>query len=190
MARLPLLDADAVADPSVKAVFSGMSELGLEKFMNQIAVLAHHPPLVKAVFGLLRAYHEGSVVPRKYLEMAILVVSNRNRCHYCVVHHTPSALDAGLSPAQVDAINEEAWAESGEFDETERTVLEFARQVSERGGRVSESTYTAMRAVFSEEQMVELTVRTAMCEFFNRFNEVFQLDVEPVAELLYQKATG
>ncbi|MEE8396281.1 MAG: carboxymuconolactone decarboxylase family protein [bacterium] len=188
MARLPLLDANTVDDPAIVAIFDQARAMGLGKFIHQLQALAHHPALLKAVFGLLRAYYEDSVVERKYLEMAILVVSNHNRCRYCVVHHTPSALTAGLSAEQVEAINAGNWAESAAFDEAERAVLAFADQASQRGGRVDESLYATLRTIFSEQQMVELAVRTAMCEFFNRFNEIFHLEIEPEAQALYRQA--
>jgi hypothetical protein len=31
-------------------------------------------------------------------------------------------------------------------------------------------------------------VRTGMCEFFNRFNEALQLDIEPVAGMLFAQS--
>ena len=31
---------------------------------------------------------------------------------------------------------------------------------------------------FSEEQIVELTLRTALCGFFNRFNDALQIGME------------
>lgn len=188
MARIPILNPGQAQDASLKAMFEGIEQMGMEKFMNQIGTLANHPPIAKAIVALLKAYYFDSVVPRKYLEMAILLVSARNRCHYCVVHHSPPALEAGLSHAQLAAIDEGTWEAAGLFDETERTVLRYTQQLSARSGRVDDSTFTALRRLFTEQQVVELTVRAAMCEFFNRFNEAFQIDMEPVAEVLYRTA--
>jgi len=188
MARLPTLDSDTTQDPALREVFEGMQEMGLEKFMNQIGVLANHGPLAQAIFGLLRAYYFESVVPRKYLEIAILLVSVRNRCDYCVVHHSPPALDAGISREQLEAIENDTWEGGGLFDPIEMAVLRYTDRLSTHGGRMRDETYTALRNHFDEKQMVELTVRAAMCEFFNRFNEAFQIDMEPVAEVLYRTA--
>ena len=54
----------------------GIEQMGMEKFMNQIGTLANHPPIAKAIVALLKAYYFDSVVPRKYLEMAILLVKS------------------------------------------------------------------------------------------------------------------
>ncbi len=67
-------------------------------------------------------------------------------------------------------------------------MLRYTERLSANGGRMKDATFDALRAHFDEQQIVELTVRAAMCEFFNRFNEAFQLDVEPVAEALYRTA--
>jgi alkylhydroperoxidase family enzyme len=38
--------------------------------------------------------------------------------------------------------------------------------------------FARLREHFSEEQIVELTLRTALCGFFNRFNEAMQIEME------------
>lgn len=187
MARLPIQFRETA--PDLQDLFDGIERLGLEKFGNQLGVLGNHGGLARAVLGLLQAYYESSVVPRKYLELAILLVSARNRCDYCVVHHSPPALQAGVSAAQLAAIEDGSWAESDLFDAVERDVLRYTDQLSGRGGRIDDSLFEAMRGHFDDRQLVELTVRAAMCEFFNRFNEAFQIDMEPVAEALYRTAT-
>lgn len=188
MARIPIVKPGQAEDASLEPVFEGMESMGLEKFMNQLGMLAHHPPLAKAIFQLLQTYYLHSVVPRKYLEMAILLVSVRNRCHYCVVHHSPPALQAGMSREQLRAIEEGTWQDDNLFDKDELAVLRYVDRVNANGGRMKDATFDEVRKIFSEEQLVELTVRTAMCEFFNRFNEVFQIDMEEVAEVLYRTA--
>ena len=81
-------------------------------------------------------------------------------------------------------------AGGGLFDPVELAVLKFAEQMNTRKGRVDESLFTELGRTFSQAQMVELTVRVGMCEFFNRFNEALQIDIESVAEALYAQAGG
>ena len=101
MARVPLLTTDSEVTPDVREDLDAdgaairVEALGLDRFMNQFAALAHHPPLMKGFHALMRAYYQDSVVESKYIELAILMVSQLNRCHYCVVHHTPPALRSG-----------------------------------------------------------------------------------------------
>jgi len=188
MARVPLLNADSDTTQNVREIFESVGQMGLERFMNQFAALAHHPPLMRAIHGLMHVYYMESMVEKKYLELAILMVSRLNQCTYCVVHHTPPALNHGVSAAQLQAIEDEAWRDSALFDPVERAVLRFAEQMNSRKGRLDDSLYAELSQTFDRAQMVELTVRIGMCEFFNRFNEALQLDIEPVAEALYAQS--
>ncbi|UCH49703.1 MAG: carboxymuconolactone decarboxylase family protein [Betaproteobacteria bacterium] len=190
MARIPLLTRDSDVGPHVREVFDSVEQMGLERFMNQFAALAHHPSLMHAMHGLMRVYYQQSVVDKKYLELAILMVSRLNRCHYCVVHHTPPALNYGVTAAQLQAIDDGSWRESEIFDPVERAVLRFAEQMNKRQGRIDDSLFTELSETFDRAQIVELTVRVGMCEFFNRFNEALQLEIEPVAEALFTQSAA
>lgn len=44
--------------------------------------------------------------------------------------------------------------------------------------RLSDALFVRLREHFSEEQVVELTLRTALCAFFNRFNEALSIEIE------------
>ena len=187
MARVPMLNAASTKTPEVGELFKSAQEMGLERFMNQFGALAHHPPLLHAIHELMRAYYTQSVVDKKYLELAILLISRLNRCSYCVVHHTPPAITEGISAEQLEAIENDSWRDSDLFDPAERLVLRFAEQMNQRQGRIDDSLFEELLEHFDQQQIVELTVRCGMCEFFNRFNEALQLDIEPEARRLLQE---
>lgn len=188
MARISLLSADEVPE-EVREIYEELESSNLDAFMHQAQALAHHPPFLKAISQLLLAYYHESVVPQEYLELSVLAVSIRNQCEYCVYHHTPLALQTSLSEDKVQAVVEERWEESSLFDETERLVLRYAEQMSRDANRVEDELFKALKERFSQQQMVELAVRIAMCGFFNRFNTVLRLDLEPAAQELYQTVT-
>jgi AhpD family alkylhydroperoxidase len=184
-----MLNAESDVEPETREIFRSVEAMGLDRFMNQFAALAHHPALAKALHQVMRAYYFDSVVAKKHLELAILMVSRLNRCNYCVVHHTPTAITEGIVRAQLDAIDNGTWRESELFDPAEKAVLCYAEQMNIRKGRVDDSLFEELEKHFDRTQIVELTVRIGMCEFFNRFNEALQLDIEPVAEKLYADVT-
>jgi AhpD family alkylhydroperoxidase len=188
MARVPLLTADDDIAPAVRAVFQSVEDMGQERFMNQFSALAHHPPLTRAIHGLMQACYAESLVDQQYLELAILMVSHLNRCNYCVAHHTPPALNNGVSAAQLTAIEDGSWREGQLFNPVEHAVLRFAEQMNTRKGRIDDALFAELEQTFSRAQIVELTVRVGMCEFYNRFNEALQWDIESVADSLYAQA--
>src|ERR1700719_1668433 len=57
---------------------------GYGPFRSQVAVFAHSPPAVTHLMGLLLELRQSGTVKRRYLELAIVVVSKLNECHYCV----------------------------------------------------------------------------------------------------------
>lgn len=148
-------------------------------FRNQVAVFAHVPAALRHLFPLLMELREAKTLPKRYLEIAIVVVSNLNACHYCVAHHKPFLAVEGISPDGIDRIME--WRDHPELDETDRLVVQYAIAAWETPNRIPEALFRAIRGVFTEAQVVELTLRITLCGFFNRFNDALQIEEEAEA---------
>ena len=145
-------------------------------FANQVAVFAHVPAALRHLMPLLMELREAKTLPKRYLEIAIVVVSNLNACHYCVAHHKPFLQVEGLSPEGIDRIMQ--WQDHPELDETDRLVVQYAIAAWETPNRIPEALFRRLRDVFSEAQIVELTLRITLCGFFNRFNDALQIEEE------------
>ena len=87
----------------------------------------------------------------------------------------------GMSAAGVASLLEDP-ANHPELDEIDRLVVDYAVQVNDRAGGMRDGIFERLKAHFSEEQIVELTWRVALCGAFNRFNDALQLDMEPEAQ--------
>ncbi|MFQ5613859.1 MAG: carboxymuconolactone decarboxylase family protein, partial [Anaerolineae bacterium] len=182
MARLPLVDNPS---PEVAAIYNAAFP-ELSAFANQIKTLAHHPTIARNLVRLYQGFGQDSLVERRLIELAILTVSHLNRCRYCITHHAPLGARSGLSQAQLEALAADEWESSACFDEEEKLVIAYAAQITQDARRVPDALFERLRARFNEAQIVELTVRIALCNFFNRFNDVLQLDIEPEALATYQ----
>ena len=68
----------------------------------------------------------------------------------------------GMDDAKIEAVA--AWATSDRFDATERAVLAYTDALVLDGGRVADATFAALRAVLSDEAILELTYITCMYE--------------------------
>lgn len=73
-------------------------------FLNQVKVFAHRAPALRHVMGMLLELADEAVLPKRYLEIALVAVSKANECAYCVAHHAPRLVEQGLDPASVAAI--------------------------------------------------------------------------------------
>jgi hypothetical protein len=64
------------------------------------------------------------------------------------------------------------------LDALDRLVRDYAVQVTMSPGRIRDAVFERLSEHFTEAEIVELTLRTALCGFFNRFNDALQIDVE------------
>ncbi len=144
-------------------------------FTNQLKVLAHSPEAFRHLYGLLAAWRERSSIPRRLIEIAVLTTSRINQCTYCVAHHATALVDLGLKPETVERILD---PEPPGLNEVEMLVRDYARLVTERPWGIRDDVFNRLRQHFSDEQIVELTVRIALCGLFNKINDALQIDME------------
>ncbi len=144
-------------------------------FLNQVKIFAHRPPALRHLMAMLMEMADEAVLPKRYLEIAVVTVSRLNECAYCVAHHTPRLIEQGLAPETAARILE---PDCPGLDEGDRLVRDYAVQVTTRPQMIRDQIFTQLHAHFTEEQIVELTLRTALCGFFNRFNEALQIGME------------
>ena len=147
---------------------------GYGAFRDQVGVFAHVPAAVRHLMGMLLELREQKNVPYRYIELAVVVVSKLNECHYCVAHHKPLLMVEGLSAAGIDRILD--YAAHPELDEIDKLVIEYTIAVTNTPQRIRDAMFERLRAHFTEAQLVELTLRIALCGFFNRFNDALMID--------------
>lgn len=161
------------------ALMTGDSLPGPTLFGNQIRALAHNPALLEALVQVYQVFAETQSVDRKLVELGILIVSRVNACEYCVQHHAPNAHDAGLSRAQLQAIQDGEWiSQRALWDDDEWLVIQYAEQLTRAPYRISDELFAEMKERFTDQQIVDLTMRLALCSAWNKFNDALQLDTE------------
>src|SRR5262249_36397632 len=147
---------------------------GYGQFRNQVAVFAHVPSAVEHIMGLLLDLQRQRNLKWRYVELAIVVTSKLNACHYCVAHHTAPLKVEGLSEAAIEMLP----ALHEELDEVDRLVVDYTVAVTNNAPRIPERMFEALRAHSGEAKMVEFTWRFGLWGFFKRFNEALKIDNE------------
>jgi AhpD family alkylhydroperoxidase len=129
---------------------------------NQIA-----PNGAKALGGVY-GYVVQSGLPPELVELVYLRVSQINNCAYCLDMHTRDLTKKGVPIEKLALV--QAWEEGGDlFNETECTALAWAEtvtRVAQTG--VPDDAYQAARAVFSEKELVDLTIAISLMNAYNR----------------------
>lgn len=171
MARVSGVEIDEVPE-EVRPIYRRYStEYG--PFLDQVRVFAHRPPALKHIMGLLLELSDEQVLPKRYSEIAVVTVSKINECKYCVAQHTRKLVEQGLSAETAETILE---PEVPGFDDVDYLVRDYAADVTNNFQYMRDEIFERLKRHFTEEQIVELTLRTALCGFFNRFNDALQIE--------------
>ncbi|MER1968917.1 carboxymuconolactone decarboxylase family protein [Castellaniella sp. GW247-6E4] len=158
--------------PTLQALFPQYT-LGSDHFAEQFRVLAQVEPAAEHLFEMLMTLKARQGISPRHIELAIIVTSHLNRCHYCVEGHTPRLQVQGLDIDDPQALID--GTTTAPLTDTDRLVVEYAAAVTQSAQRLPESLFDRLRAQFTESQIVELTLRITLCGFFNRFNQALQI---------------
>ncbi len=148
-------------------------------FGNQVRALAHHPELLQALTAVYQAFANSPTVERRLIELGILVCSRVNSCDYCARHHSPLARAAGLSLEQLRCIDRgdwEAWRDL--WDEREWLAIRYAERMTRAPYKISDGFFAELRREFEDRQIVDMTMRFALCSAWNKFNDALDLNTE------------
>ena len=148
-------------------------------FRNQVAVFAHVPAAVRHLMPLLMELRAAATLSKRYLELAIVAVSQVNACDYCVAHHKPFLAVEGISSEAADHVLDHA--DHPAFDAIDRLVIEYTIATWNDPHRLRDRLFDRLRQHFTEVQIVELTLRITLCGFFNKFNDALQIEEEDEA---------
>jgi alkylhydroperoxidase family enzyme len=140
---------------------------------NLYRMLLQSPPVAEGWLTFLTAIRQKCELPARYRELAILRIALLNRAHYEYEGHVPHALKGGVTQAQIDAL--ENWQSSQSFDAVERIVLAYTESMT-RQIQVPDDTFAAVKAHFSERQLVELTATIGAYNCVSRFLEAMRID--------------
>ena len=164
---------------------------GSTLFGNQIRALAHNPDLLKSLLAVYQTFADSASVDRKLIELGILIVSKVNACNYCVQHHTPLAHDSGLTVEQLGYIEAHTWRDHQDaFSEIEWVVIRYAEQMTAQPHKILDALFDELHQHFSDRQIVDMTMRFALCSAWNKFNDALGLNTESVFRHAFAEIMG
>jgi uncharacterized peroxidase-related enzyme len=96
------------------------------------------------------------------------VVSELNKCHYCV----------SVSTSQLEAmgLDEESLSEIEQVCKTEECIaIEYAKAVTMAAYKVDDALMKKMKEHFTDQQIVEITSVIGLFNYINRFNDALRV---------------
>jgi AhpD family alkylhydroperoxidase len=131
------------------------------------------PAAYKAMAGL-QAYVDQSALEKSLIELVKIRASQINGCAFCLVMHTNDARKRGESDERMHLLN--AWDEAPVFNERERAALRWTEAVTlVSEDHVPDEVYESARRVFSEKELVDLTVAVIAINAWNRASIAFRV---------------
>lgn len=174
--QLPRLERDALPAPMQGSYDRALATRGDATFVQ---VAGHAPELFEWYAEFYQRVFYGGRVPVRIKEILRLRLSTVHGCAFCNKGNRLDAMKAGLSEAQVRAIDS---PEAAVWGPDERAVLRLAGEVAltNTGGRLDAPLYRELRAHFDDAQIFELgmtmAVLTGMAKFLFTFDLVEKED--------------
>ena len=84
----------------------------------------------------------------------------------------------GLTDAELAALQADDGG-SSLFDDRERAVLRWAEALTRNTARQDEAAWLEMRRHFSDAEIVEISMASALFNMINRLNDAFRTQLEP-----------
>ncbi|MGF6228067.1 AhpD family alkylhydroperoxidase [Inquilinus ginsengisoli] len=140
------------------------------------------PGALKAQFGV-HLYLENCGLPKSLLLLIDLRMSQLNGCAFCLDMHAKSLREAGESQQRLDCLA--GWREAhGLFSAREQAALAWAEALTRIADtrQVPDAIYAAVKAQFSDRELVDLTLAVCSINSWNRLAVGFGKAPVPDAE--------
>ena len=115
----------------------------------------------------MEAYLAGCGLEPALLHLIKMRASQLNGCAYCLDMHSKDARALGETEQRLYALD--AWRETPFFSARERAALAWVESVTlVAQTHVPDADYAAAREIFSEQELIDLTVATIAINGWNR----------------------
>lgn len=183
MAHLEPLPPEST--PELAETFRHFEEI-LGFVPNSLLTMQRRPAIVQAFGSLTEAVMDpqGSVDPA-FKRLLAHFASRAAGCQYCEAHSLVAAGISGLPQDKLDALWE--YQTSEHYSGAERAALDFALAAGSMPNGVDEEVMKALKAHWSDEQIVELLAAVCLYGFLNRWNDSMATDLEKAPRELGEK---
>ncbi len=178
MALLPYVQDDA-SSREVQVLFQHCRSL-LGRVANAIRVAAHTPRVAQSLVGFMVAAlrtEVSGVLDMRIKALVILKTSTLNGCAYCVGHNTALGRSLGFQEDEIEAISQN-YQLSDYFSPADKAAIHWAECLTERTYKRHPEVMAQLKLHFNDAQIVEITMVSGFFNFWNRFTDALEIDIE------------
>jgi len=172
MARIPYAKREQISELARQSGFPHGVPIS-----NAFRMFAHAPSVGAATLRLVLALLTETALDPKLREVVILRVSQRCKGEYAWVQHAAIAKTAGVSDAQIAALERSEIA-LDLFNVRERVTFAFAVEVVDQAS-AKEDTFAAMRRMFSPCELLELLLLIGCFRMISGVMTTLDVEVDP-----------
>jgi len=190
MARIPLIQPEAV-DGELADFYDAVTSM-VGRVPHSMRTLAHAPLLAMLLLPFNAANQRewpGARLSGRIKEMVVIKTSHVNGCDYCYAHNTTLGQAAGITHEQIIDMSSDDYLQSADFTDREKAAVLWAEHVTRNTAQKNDAVYDRVKALFSNAEIVELTLICAMFNMINRINDCLEIDIEEQPEIDKIKGT-
>jgi AhpD family alkylhydroperoxidase len=151
---------------------------------NMFKTVANTPGLALGFAALLKPLLSDGALPGWYKELIATRMSVLLGSAYAVAAHSLSAKQKGATDEQVTAIKNHF--DNGPFTEAEKLGLHCADRLHHSAHEIDDAFYEKLKAVYSDQQIIELIATASVFEFFPRFVDALRIPTTPAPAAVRQ----
>jgi uncharacterized peroxidase-related enzyme len=136
--------------------------------------LAHRPEIFRTATAHMNAVLNTGTLPTKLKELVVVRTSQLNCTAYCLASHTAISLRLGWTPEHLEALKD--WRNSPLFSEAEKQAIHLAEAMTLNSLEYTDAEMASLRRFYSEGELVELMAAIGLFNYFNRFNNLLQME--------------
>ena len=172
MPRISRLKRSEVRPSSVEIYDKTLRDRG--NVPNMFRTMAHRPEIFETIIAHMDAVLNTGTLSKALKELVIVRTSQCNRTPYCLASHTAICKRLGWSDTQLEALKDAA--PSPEFTEAQKVAVHLAEVMTLYPHGYTEQDFQHLRSFYSEGEVVELMAAIGLFNYFNRFNDILEME--------------
>ena len=184
MQRLPKIERENVSG-DLAAFYDAVTGL-LGRVPNLYRTISHAPwfaMLMLPFNASVQRQWPGSRLPGRIKELVVIKTSHVNGCRYCYAHNTALGQAAGITLEEIGEISSDDFLASTTLSDGEKVAVRWAEAVTTNAAAGDDALFAEMQRHFSNGEIVELTMVSAMFNMINRLNDSLRVPVEESGEI-------
>ncbi len=184
MQRLPKIEKEDVSG-EFDAFYDAVTAL-LGRVPNFYRTISNSPWLAMCLLPLnstVQRQWPGTSVSGKVKELVVIKSSHVNGCKYCYAHNTALGQAAGITHEEIVEISSDDYLNSKSLSEAEIAAVRWAEAVTTNTAAQDDELFALLQEHFSTQEIVELTMTSAMFNMINRLNDSLRVPIEDIEEI-------